>query len=427
MSLMTTRCFNNSPVNRPMDSTQSNSTHPPEAAFLGLAPFLRMSISGADLQPLGQEMLVGAVRNEDDANQWMNLSTVMFCLGQRDLGLSIQAQALAMQRTYLLAASQQPAKLRLLMLVSPGDLSANTPLDCLLENSDIDLVFHYVSAGEPVTVERLPEHDALMVALGESDQNRALLSALKAALVDWPKPVINAPQYIPAAGRSMASRLLRDAPGLFIPPTQRVPRQILSAIALGNVKLLDVFSEYDFPIILRPVDSHGGHGLDRIEGCEDVGAYLSKVNGAEYFLSRFIDYSGEDGLFRKIRIAVIDGKPFACHMAVSAHWMIHYVNAGMYEDASKRAQEAAFMADFANFAERHAAALDAIAQRTKLDYFCIDCAEMPDGRLLIFEIDHAMVVHAMDTEEMFPFKQEHMMKVRNAFREYLFRRTAAQS
>ncbi len=165
-----------------MDSTQTNSTPPPETAFLGLAPFLRMSISGADLQPIGQEMLVSAGRNEDDANQWMNLSTVMFCLGQRDLGLTIQAQALAMQRTYLLAASRQPAKLRLLMLVAPGDLSANTPLDCLLENSDIDLVFHYVSAGTPVTVTGLPAHDAVMVALGESDENRALLSMLKVAL-----------------------------------------------------------------------------------------------------------------------------------------------------------------------------------------------------------------------------------------------------
>lgn len=409
-----------------MDSAQIDSTPPPETAFLGLAPFLRMSISGADLQPIGQEMLVSAGRNEDDANQWMNLSTVMFCLGQRDLGLTIQAQALAMQLTYLFAASQQPAKLRLLMLVAPGDLSANTPLDCLLENSDIDLVFHYVSAGTPVTVTGLPEHDAVMVALGESDENRALLAMLKAALSSWPKPVINAPQHIPATGRNMASRLLRDAPGVLMPPTQRVPRQILSAIATGNIKLPDLFKDYDFPIILRPVDSHGGHGLDRVERYEDVAAYLSRVDGAEFFLSQFVDYSGEDGLFRKMRVALIDGKPFACHMGVSSHWMIHYVNAGMYEEASKRAQEADFMANFDDFAQRHSSALDAIVQRTKLDYLCLDCAEMPDGRLLVFEIGHAMVVHAMDPETLFPFKQVHMGKVKNAFREFLLRLTAAQ-
>lgn len=402
------------------------STHLPATAFLGLAPFLRMSIAGVDLQPFGQEMLASAGSNEDDANQWMNLSTVMFCLGQRDLGLTIQTQALAMRRTYYLAAAQQPAKLRLLMLMAPGDLSANTPIDCLLENSDIDLVFHYVSPGTPLTMMTLPEHDAVMVALGESDENRTLLTTLKAALSDWPKPVINAPQHIPATGRNMASRLLRDAPGVLMPPTQRVPRQILSAIASGGIKLSDLFKDYDFPIILRPVDSHGGHGLDKVDRYEDVAAYLSRVGAAEFFLSRFVDYRGEDGVFRKMRVALIDGKPFACHMAVSSHWMIHYVNAGMYEEASKREQEAAFMASFDDFAQRHSAALEAIIQRTKLDYLCVDCAEIPDGRLLVFEIGHAMVVHAMDTEAMFPFKQVHMLKVKNAFREYLFRLTAAQ-
>jgi hypothetical protein len=32
----------------------------------------------------------------------------------------------------------------------------------------------------------------------------------------------------------------------------------------------------------------------------------------------------------------------------------------------------------------------------------IDCAEMPNGDLLIFEADNAMIVHSMDPEGMFP-------------------------
>ena len=127
-----------------------------------------------------------------------------------------------------------------------------------------------------------------------------------------------------------------------------------------------------------------------------------------------------------MRVVLIDGKPYACHMGVSSHWMIHYVNAGMYEEAWKREEEARFMDDFDDFAERHRLALEAIYQRAQLDYLCIDCAETPDGQLLIFEVGHAMVVHAMDTEAMFPYKQMHMLKVKNAFRDYLFRLTAAQ-
>jgi hypothetical protein len=84
------------------------------------------------------------------------------------------------------------------------------------------------------------------------------------------------------------------------------------------------------------------------------------------------------------------------------------------------------MANFDDFAQRHQAALAAIACRTQLDYLCIDCAETPDGQLLVFEIDHAMVVHAMDLEEQFPYKQPHMLKVKNAFRDYLARLTTVQ-
>jgi len=394
-------------------------------AFVGLAPFLRLSIAGGDLLPYGQQMLALAGERPDDANLWMNLSLVMQCLGQRDAGLSIQAQALDLQRVYWVEASEQPARLRVLMLMVPGDLSANTPLECLLENSDIDLIFFYLSDGEPLALP-VPDHDVVLVALSEADENHNVLIALEKLLADWPKPVINRPQNIPKTGREAASGLLQDAPGLLIPPTLRVSRADLEAIAVSTTRLSERFEATDFPVILRPVGSHAGRDLGKMDNPEDLARYLAHVNETEFFLSRFIDYSGKDGLFRKMRVALIDGKPYACHMGVSSHWMIHYLNAGMYEEAWKREEEARFMDDFDDFVMRHRSALDAIYQRTQLDYLCIDCAETPDGQLLIFEIDHAMVVHAMDTEAMFPYKQTHMLKVKNAFRDYLFRLTAAQ-
>ncbi len=393
---------------------------PSETRFLGLAPFLRMSIAGADLLPLSQELLASAGRDAADANLWMNLSTVMLCLGHRDAGLAIQAQALEMKRVYHLAGSQQPAKLRLLMVMVPGDLAANTPLECLLENTDIDLELCYLSP-DPAVDLAVPEHDVLIVAVSESDENRELLASLERSLADWPKPVINAPQHIPTTGRALASTLLQGVPGLLIPPTLRATRPQLEAIAAGKATLPELFDGCTFPIILRPVGSHAGRDLAKISGRDEVAAYLSRVAEPELYLSRFIDYSSADGLFRKMRVALIDGVPFACHMAVSTNWMIHYVNAGMYEEAWKREEEAFFMEHFADFAARHASALGGISSRTKLDYVCIDCAETPDGQLLVFEIDHAMVVHAMDPEHQFPYKQPHMEKVKAAFRDLLFR------
>jgi hypothetical protein len=398
----------------------------PETPFLGLAPFLRMSIAGQDLRSKASDLLAMADGDCADANLWMNISTAMLCLGVRDVGLAMQTQALALQQIYHRRAARQPASRHVLMLMVPGDIAANTPLDCLLEDSDVDLDYYYVLDGD-VRIEDVPEHDAVVVAICESDENRATLAKLADSLVGWPKPIINAPEHIPATGRVTASEILQDVPGLLIPPTLRVSRATLMAIADGSSHLREQFLDCDFPIILRPVGSHGGHGLDKLNGSEAIATYLAGVAEEEFFLSPFIDYSGGDGLFRKSRIALIDGVPFACHQAISAHWMIHYVNAGMYEDAWKRAEEAMFMAHFAEFALRHGPALEAIYRRAKLDYVCIDCAETPDGRLLIFEIDHAMVVHNMDSSELFPYKHLQMQQVSNAFRDFLMRLTAGPS
>jgi glutathione synthase/RimK-type ligase-like ATP-grasp enzyme len=393
---------------------------------MGLAPFLRMNISGDDLTGVAQALMAEAAGRPEDANLWMNLATAMLCLGHRDIGLAMQAQALDLCRIYDLPALEQPAQLRLLMLMAPGDLAANTPLDCLLEVSDIDLVYYFVSPGDPLALP-VPEHDAVIVAMSEADENRAALAALETALANWPKPVINRPACIPNIGREKASELLRDAPGLMIPATLHASRALLEAVATGATHLTELFADCDFPVILRPVGSHAGRDLARIASPEEVAAYLARVGESEFFLSRFIDYRSPDGMFRKYRVALIAGEAFACHMGISSHWMIHYVNAGMYEDAGKRAEEARFMEDFAAFKARHREALAAIHARSGLDYVCVDCAETAEGKLFVFELDHAMVVHAMDPDAMFPYKQVHMGRVREAFRAYLIRLCAGRA
>jgi len=95
---------------------------------------------------------------------------------------------------------------------------------------------------------------------------------------------------------------------------------------------------------------------------------------------------------------------------------VHYLNAGMVESGAKRAMEAEAFADFdTGFAWRHRAALAAIDGWIGLDYHQIDCAETPDGRLLLFEADTAAIVHMMDPPDMFPYKAPQMRRVVEAF------------
>ena len=151
--------------------------------------------------------------------------------------------------------------------------------------------------------------------------------------------------------------------------------------------------------------------------------YLDQRREEEFFVSRFVDYSSDDGLFRKYRVVFVDGRPYACHMAIADRWDIWYLNAGMSGNSGKRLEEETFMRTFdIGFARRHHTALAGMAGRIGLDYFLIDCAETKDGSLLIFEADNTAVVHNMDSPEVFPYKPPQMRKIFDAFVAMLERR-----
>ncbi len=314
--------------------------------------------------------------------------------------------------------------LRLLAFAAPGDLGTNTPLEFLLEGSDIALDTLYLVPGEPLP-ENLPEHDVAFVAIGESDDNAPLLAEVERLAASWPRPVLNRPERVLQLARERLFARLDGAPGIVMPMTLRVDRASLQRLAAGAVAAGDLLPDGAFPLIVRPVGSHAGHGLKKLDDAASLAAYLAERREVEFFLSRFIDYSGADGQFRKFRIVFIDGVAYASHMAIAEQWMIYYLNANMKASAAKRAEEAAFMAEFdTGFARRHAAALAAIADRLGLDYFGIDCAETRDGRLLVFEADIAMIVHAMDNPAIFPYKRPQMRKVFDAFCALLRRKAA---
>lgn len=388
-------------------------------ALIGLPTLMKMALSGADLTPLGTRLLQRVERYPHDANGLMDLSTILQMKGDRATALAMQAEALKMQQLYRLPAAGGQAKIRLLALMAPGELMANTPLEFLLEGSDVALDMLYIAPHLPLPA-ALPEHDLVFVAVGESDQNRPLLKHIEALIQAWARPVINAPHRIAALARDEVCTLLKSVPGIAMPVSLRIDKRTLERVGREEQAIADILDDGDFPIIIRPVGSHAGRGLLKLDHPSAVNGYLGAMPENTFYVSRFVDYRGQDGLFRKYRIVLIDGRPFACHMAISAHWMIHYLNAGMSESAAKRDEEAHFMANFdAAFARRHATALRAITERLGLDYYGIDCAETADGKLLIFEVDTSMVVHAMDPVDLFPYKQPHMRKVFDAFRAML--------
>ncbi len=393
-------------------------------ALIGLAPLMRQAFSGIDLRPFGTRLVERAKAYPSDANTLMDLSTVLQLTGNRELALATQAQALKLQQHYRLATATKPATIRLLAIVAGGDLMANTPVEFLVEGSDVALDLLYVDTDLPLPA-TLPEHDVIFIAIGESDHNRPLLKQLEERAREWACPVLNAPQRIAQLTRNGACAVLHDAPGIAMPLSVRLARTLLEQVAAGQMALSSLLPGGDFPIIARPVGSHAGHDLDKIEDAAKLAGYLAATPVAEFYISRFVDYRSVDGLFRKYRIMLIDGRPYVCHMAISDHWMIHYLNAGMAENAAKRAEEARFMATFdMGFALRHARAFQSVNELLQLDYVGLDCAESRDGELLIFEADSDMIVHNMDPVDMYPYKVPAMRKIFDAFHAMLVNRIA---
>jgi hypothetical protein len=394
----------------------------PCADRIGFAKLTTMAFNGIDLRPLRDQLLSKIVTGTAGAGDGLDLSLITQLLGDKEMGLSIQAEVLAFHQLFRSPCSATKPKLRVLALAAAIDMGGNTPIEFLLEESGIELITLYVVDGTELPVP-LPDHDIAIVVASDSEECRAALDIIDRVAGRWPRPMLNAPRLVGNLDRDKLHQLLRGVEGLDIPATICLTRAQLSEVARSGLSLPDIAAELKFPVIVRPRGSHAGIGLAKLDDLAAINHYLIERPEQEFFVARFVDYASEDGLFRKYRVVFADGRPYACHMAIADRWDIWYLNAGMSESAAKRLEEETFMRTFdIGFARRHRTALAGLADRIGLDYFMIDCAENNRGELLIFEADNTAVVHNMDSPELFPYKPPQMRAIFEAFAAMLYRR-----
>lgn len=380
---------------------------------LGLAALTRMAFQRVDLHPLWTELMEKVTDDAPGAGMGMDLSVIAQLRGDKPLGLAIQRDSLKLHQIFRCEAHRQsePPRLRLLALAAASDIGANTPVEFLLKDSGIDLATLYMGAEVPVPPQ-LPAHD-LAIVLASAEASDAL-AAIENFTKNWRVPLLNPPERIRELGRDRLYRNLADIPGLQIPPTSRHSRESIQQALL------------EFPVIIRPIGSHAGFGLSKIDDATQLCAYLAARKEENFFVSPFVDYAGPDGLYRKYRVALIGERAFPVHMAVAEEWKVWYLNADMALSPAHRLEEADFLHGFATgFGSRHQAALTQMAERIGLDYVLVDCAETRDGALLIFEADHCAIVHDMDPVSLYPYKPPAMQRLFSAFATLLMERAAS--
>ncbi|PWB94332.1 hypothetical protein C5689_08395 [Methylosinus sporium] len=385
-----------------------------DALPIGLAKLTRLAFAGVDLSRVAGRLLGMCEQYPDHAGALMDLAVIDQLEGNLAIGLKRQAMALTKQRVFRSTCCGANPRLRVLAFVAASDIGANTPLEFLLEGSDISLTMVYVMPGRELP-SALPDHDLAFVAIAATSPNRRLLAELEDLLAHWPTPVVNLPGRVSMLEPVELAANLTEA-GLRTPILRRVPRDELCAVAESCA------AELRYPIVIRAVEQRNERGAEKVDTPIGLGLYLGKRSDRFYLVSPFVDCRGQDGLFRKIRLLFIDRRPYACHLAVSEGWNGSYVDARMEADMRRRREEEHFFATFdTDFVTRHSATLEALVECVGLTYFGVDCAETKSGELVVFKVDHTLLVHDMDPVDVFPYKPPQMRKIFDAFASYLHR------
>jgi len=265
----------------------------------------------------------------------------------------------------------------------------------------------------------LPPFDIVFNAIADADRGAPYLSAAAALCAEHASPVLNPPGRIAPTRRDRAGALLGGIPGLVVPPTRRVERAALAARAADP-------APFPVPQLLRPVGSHGGEGLERLDAPADLAPYLAPLGFETFYQTEFCDFRSRDGYWRKYRFVFVDRVAYPYHLAIARDWRVHYWRADMDEAPWMKREEERFLAEpDAVFTGERGAAIREIGRRLDLDYAGVDCGILPDGRVVVFEANANILVHLNDPPARFGYKHRYVPRIFEAMSALVLRRAGA--
>ncbi len=317
-----------------------------------------------------------------------NLAVALEEEGQQQEALAHRDRAYRLQRVFVEPAHAS-AERRLLVL-GVGKGTGNTPLDALVQATTTCRINYALDYADVAEDAQLPPHDLVFNAIGDPDIAAPLAERLDQFAQQCERPLLNAPAAIARTGRQQTAARLAGLDAVIVPACLRLDARPASADLLAR-RLAR--AGITFPMLMRPLATHGGAGLELHASLATLWSALVKLD-APCYLSAYRDTRNADGHYRKYRIIYVDREPYPYHLAISRHWMVHYFSADMTIEPWKLDEERRFLADPQRvLGERAMQAIVDIGQRLDLDYGGIDFTLTASGEVLVFEANATMLVH----------------------------------
>ena len=245
---------------------------------------------------------------------------------------------------------------------------------------------------------RLPEKPSLIFnQISDPDTHQGSLKRCLKLVETTGVPVINPPLRVLESSREQVAEKLQDIPRLVMPKTIRFkPRSHHDPFREASDRGIEL------PFIVRVAGDHNGERMVLVENSDQIDSlYALPFDGRDFYLTQFVDFQSKDGLFRKTRIAVVDGVPMIRHHLINSGWMLHASsNDFMQRNAAHMAEARNYMAQFdATVRPAIADRISEISRRLGLDYYGIDCHISDQGVMSIFEANANMNILLIQRKE----------------------------
>lgn len=256
----------------------------------------------------------------------------------------------------------------------------------------------------------LSSYRCLLNLVTDPDANPKVLRVIDRVLQRYDGRVLNHPAYVAQTSRDLVAKQCSNISNHKIPKCIRL-RGSINPKALAQ--LIDARS-FVFPAILRQVGTHTGQTVQYIPDFDSLASLLK--SSKSYYLTEFVDFKSDDGLFRKYRVFVIGRKFIFRHMLVSDYWEVHASDRLRFMQHHRELLEEERSYFENGISPLIESFISEISQNSNLDFLGIDFGCV-NNQCVLFEANATMNFFPFLDDAKFSYVQSCLAPARAAFTE----------